>query len=726
MTDFHQAFEEFQEKYSIERGKIISINAINLKSQTDLKDHYNNYIISQYLLNRLNYSSATMTDQTIEDMKFLLKDITPISVANTLKLFQKSNHKDRFAYLIFLLLGNPQMLAQIVYLYLIFDVIPKDDKQFFIFVTFPAMYQSFVCTTEQKLAITLIKNMFLLHTSIHGSQYSIKFKFLSDMCFSYFLSSNPGHFFGVVLKPIICEFRENIASDQYEYSVVNGRLLRASYYAKCLTFAIKLMERMIKCINLLPDSAITFLNQLTGDTISNILLFESTICNYLENPNLCDDHLPMKDICSVIRCSYPQNLFPSNLYPDIQNPELLKQVSIDIFFDAIKQNDSRRGEDNLSASVKLCDRYFVVSPRDLHIIQSMVSLFMHHVKDDDVKQLAEHFSTLADVTQPSEQNQVLLLKVWGGDRSDIFSYKPTKNFDDIIDGLAMLDKKQLKYNSATELTEVALMYCGKFLNLSQRFRIQSTGQFFTKENLDSAYSTVQSNVSGLKDLSDNCFSSIYFLSTEKKKTDEQIIRLSKILVLRRFLPILQNMYYESFNFAVRDVFEVRAIIPRIFSAIDKHIAPMKLSQRITKLISMTLFGSYFNSVDKILGFQEKAVKNVDAAMTKYIMDNSNIELSDTHRSLVDRAIRLFTQISLSMEITEIIELVLGATTLLKNLPNNVVSYAVAKSLNTAVIGFHNFFRSYMLDNKRVMEVMFDSEEQKLMQKFHSGALNIRH
>ena len=141
---------------------------------------------------------------------------------------------------------------------------------------------------------------------------------------------------------------------------------------------------------------------------------------------------------------------------------------------------------------------------------------------------------------------------------------------------------------------------------------------------------------------------------------------------------------------------------------------MNFSPHIKMNISRSLFGSYFNSIDRLLNFQEKAVKNVDATFQKFITENGKLcdELSVTHKALFDRSVKIFNAIKNTNDPTINMDIVLDGMHLVKNLQPKIVALALAKTNNPNIIGFHNFMRSYMLENKMIMDVMFDSQEAK--------------
>ena len=166
MSEFHEKFEKFREDFSKERGLIMAINSVNSKSNSDLKKLYLEYLNSLCLSNRLHYAAFSTEDFSINSLQFILKGITPLSIAQSQKIFAKPNHKDKYAYLIYWLTNNTEIFSQIVYFYLVSSETSLSDKEFFIFNTFPAIFSSFTTFEDQENAVNFLQNLFVLSLNL--------------------------------------------------------------------------------------------------------------------------------------------------------------------------------------------------------------------------------------------------------------------------------------------------------------------------------------------------------------------------------------------------------------------------------------------------------------------------------------------------------------------------------------------------------------------------------
>ena len=733
MTDFHQKFEEFRENFSKERGLIMAVNSVNSKSNSDLKKLYLEYLNSLCLSNRLHYAAFSTEDFTVNSLQFILKGINPLSISQSQKLFSKPNHKDKYAYIIYYLTNNPEIFSQMAYFYLVSSDTAQSDKEFFIYNTFPAIYSSFTTFDDQESAVTFLQNLFDLHFELHGENYSYQHKFLAELSLSFFIATNPGHFFGVVLKPLLREFITKAKQSMLVYKKKNGKLVRAMYYDVCIAFAQKLLTRMISCITLLPDSARYFLTTLSRNCgerkYMETFLFDATICAYLKNSLLNDEYLVLSDVCEVIKTIFPQNFMPSRIYKEIKELcEISTIGDLSMFFDSLKLEQIVRTDDSVSKAVSMCERASLFSPKDLQIMYKMSSSFVKEIgKDDCIQQLNDAVNAIAPLLS-NDDDKVILIKLWGGsNQREKIELKPTKTYDDIIDGLSMIDGIHMNYKNGQQLADSAILYSGSFMNSMQKLRISTTVESITVNTLDNALQSVVENEQKLNKLSQLLFSAIYFITTDKKLHDDQTLQEMNRLVLLKFLPLMKSLYPKEFDFNVRDIFQAKDNLKLVFAALDNIIKPMNFPAPHELMISRALFGEYFDTLEQVLMFQAASVsKTTETILQNYNKQNESVikSLSNTHLNLIKQAKDLFCLVNQQNTPTRNLGLVMDGMRLLKNFNVDVISHTIAQTENRALVGFNTFIRTYISDNK-IQIVMFDNDELNLIKLFNSSVLKIR-
>jgi hypothetical protein len=260
-SDFRTEFEAARDEFNKMRDVHVIASAINDQTISDLTSDYATMLELLTLLARLHYMAHARRCFTFADLLFPVQGIRQVSVAASLGLFVRTNHKDRYAVLIAFLNNRPDLFAQILYLSFVVPSNPgivwpghaifgEDDVVFFCFCTFPAIYNYFLTHADQTAGVALIERMFAFHFLTHGANFAKRHKFLSFCVSSFFLTTNPGLFFDSI-GPILQRFR---SSTVYE-STVHNSVLRNEYWTSCLECAIAILEKLEEAVPLLPPPA---------------------------------------------------------------------------------------------------------------------------------------------------------------------------------------------------------------------------------------------------------------------------------------------------------------------------------------------------------------------------------------------------------------------------------------------------------------------------------------
>ena len=114
-NDFEQEFKSFYGFFSDEKSIITSSLSINTKLANEMQVKGQNLIEKHRLLSQIYYLTEASRVFTLEELTFPLREFKTLSIASSLRIFQRPNHKDRFSHMIYFLVSNPTYLAQIVY-----------------------------------------------------------------------------------------------------------------------------------------------------------------------------------------------------------------------------------------------------------------------------------------------------------------------------------------------------------------------------------------------------------------------------------------------------------------------------------------------------------------------------------------------------------------------------------------------------------------------------------
>lgn len=754
MTDssFHDEFEQFRQEFAKERSLIMAATNINNNALTDLKAGYNQLINSLCLLTRLHYMSHTTRDFTLDEMIYPVRGISLLSVSAALKLFAKPNHKDRYSYLMFYLRTNPDLFSQIVYFALLTpsntlihlnDVtfFSEDDSNFFVYHTFPSIYNYFITHDDHIQAILLIKNLFKVHISLHKTNFAKPHRFLSDMISSLFLASNPGRYFDAVLVNLLVEMKTEVADANlmlyYQESGSGKHITRAKYWELCIKYADRIIQNMIKFAPLMPTPARLLISELCNIEAPNfpfkeLFIFEPMICDYLENRYLSSDITLLHDVCSVIRSFYPQDIMPTSNDYVKQQKQMTTTIRIDNLIDALKMESSE--EEPISVAIRSCEETTLVTSRDLTLLSQSIELFVKYARKDKIKDLLTNITGLSRPTKCDDRD-IIPLKTWTKQlprtKSDM---KPTRAFDDIIDALNMIDSKNVPYSNPEELGEAALKYCGNCLTWMQQLRIRETPNICS--GMDNSLKVVKNNRMNLTQFSESLFSSLFSVTYEQKRHSTQINNLLKLLFSFRLIPMYFETFPYDFDFNCNDVTSSKATIDKVFAAIDAHITPEKFPKLYNNALQRSLMLFHIDELDKMFDYQMISVKDISGekgiSKMKLFVENHQGSQPESitigERNLIDSAKGLIKLVRHASPPSSNLEIVLRAMKLLKKWESDAfTAYIIASSENPQIIAFANFIKTYIPYKKpvtRLETTIFVSNNQRNMMKKFVNAINL--
>ena len=760
--DFHEQFEDFHAKFGTERSLIVALNSIKSKTSKQLNDEFSKYINSQALLSRLHYISHAVRDFTLDYLQFPLKGITPVSVSISMKLFQKTNDKDRYSFAIYFLKERPTVFAQIVYFSFLtpyndsfppsiegINTFTEDDLKYFCFSTFPAMYNYFSTQYDQQSGISFITSMFNLHLSLHGPNFGKPHKFLSYLVLSFFLTTNPGLFFEVSLKPLLCEYNQKIHLIRYTYRKIGKLLLRMDYWEYCLMFAFQLLEEMCKNVPLLPQAARLLITEISkinteGFPFAEFFIFESMICNYLENTLLSNNLTILHDVCNVFRYHYPHNIVKTSAHPILEIITKKKNFSDLLAFQSRIEcfklkNPINPENDPMTIAVSHCERYTLFTTRDFYLIRNCIGIFLKFADESKVTELQNAYNTLNE-PKCIDENQFFKINPWDNGQPNSKSSKSTekvdlnatKAFDEVIDCLSTINCQKIPFKSVNDLSTQTLTYCSKMLTNMQRIRIANMKSDF-KENgsgMIKALEVVQTNKNALKNTSDELFTSIFMINSETQKNDDRALHLLSLLIQWKILPLMNELYPFDFNFTSRDIFaaaDSKNALSSVFKVIETHISPLKLPKKHDELIKKRLMMMYLDQIDSMYDYQKNSVTAVLLSMMrKYVpkVPDKVFKSGKMSKNIAKKAMDLFKAVDANSPPSSNIHYVLCAMDLVKNFKNEDVFDLIIRPQNTAVFGFYNFLRTYV-NNQQLRSLIFDDHEEKCIKRFIEVCIEIR-
>jgi hypothetical protein len=737
-SSFRSSFDKFRCEFADERALIVAMSSINNKATADLRSEYSQLLNVETLLCRLHYIAHARRPLSLDELLFPMRGIQPLALAASFNIFTKPNQKERYGRLIGYLKANTGLFAQILYFALLAPGNPsitvdeihrfdEDDTTFFCFNTFPAIYNNFLREVDQIQGISLIEAMFGLHMELVGTAFGKAHQFLSTLVLSFFLATNPGPFF----EPLAAELRDFLTDQsavelQYQRGASVG-LVRRAYWHKCVTTAVLLVKTMLDNADLLPTPARLLITRLCGLQAGDfpfvqLFVFDAMFCGYLENPLLSAHAVTMRDLCNVIRCTYPQSVMPSPVYGIVSENTFFSSLTITPLIEALKLE--RRPPQPLSVAVEHCDAAALFSPRDLHLLFHAVSLFTKFCDTALTEELTKR--VFAGVTPPTSaaMDCVFLLQNWGDTgKSKVSVGRPPRDFDDLVDALATVNCAELKFETPAELAAVTLQFCTWSLAAHERLRVRETAVI--ADRLPDALARAQAYRAELQKVSAGLFTDLFSITFETERTTGQTLILAERLAETRVLPMLFELFPFDFDFSAETVFEAKATLARVFRAIEGHVVGLGLQKAHDALLQKAVMLAYVDQTDRMFDFQVAATRNEkksEGLLVKYDQNARpiSVEFSRFQSEMMEKAAVLFKRLGTKSPPSVNLKFALIAMELIGDFSDEAIKRAMGKSRNASVFTLSVFLRAYVTD-PHMVSIMLKPNEYALVQRFMTVA-----
>ena len=713
--DFHEDVLSFLRMFNEEKSVNGPIQSINQKSINELREKNKDLVVSLFANCRLHYMSMTDKNFDLEELCFALKEIKPMTIGQSLKVFKRPNHKDRYSFLIFFLCTNPEIFAQIIYYELSFTFshndtpLTTDDAYFFIYNTFPSFFNFFVTNSDRQNAINFILDMFKLHFYIQGKAVGKTNQFLCDFTFSLFLATNPGKFYSSSVKPLMANLSNAVLDKYLRYVKKDGKLVRFQYWSKCRDFSIALIKRMMSCAPLLPIAARQLITALWNFDKSSrefwrTYILDTLVCRYIENFVIMESSDMKKSICREIRSMTTESEETIALVDKLIDKLCLREGA----------------SDGISDAVEIVERSSVFTPRDLTIIYSYVEDFLSVGQQEVTQKLSD---TIVGLSKPlvDTDSQFLLVRPWKSESIlGELDLRKTGGFDEFVDILNSIDVQFLTFSNEDQLSEMAVTYCSYFTNVSQKLRIQTNSRKM-KDRL-TALDSITYNKKIMSDLSDRLSSGLFFVLDEMRKHNEQKDELSHSFIMTRVLPALIDAYPMDFTFNDVDLFSPTNSYETLIENVSKRVQSLNIPEKYGFFLKRSFFLDFFDRIDEAFQFQAKTkTAHVAVIFSSYCQSHyKDVSSISTHnREIITRAAELLQQVKCTQKVSNNLRCTMNAMNILKSVPDSFIQVAIAMSGNVDVLAFSFFVGGYF-KNDSITSIVLSDDEKQMMKKYRSA------
>lgn len=775
MNDSANKITSFLSEYQKNKELVSLISSVNNKAYSDLKDSYKLLLENCRWLVQFYYIAHSTRDFTLKQLSLPLKSVSQFSVASSLRLFSKPNHKDRYSYIIFYLREHSELFAQIIYFSLLTPSNPtlsykdlklftQDDLIYFCFTTFPSIYNFFLTIEDQIAGISLISNLFSLHSSIHGMNFGKPHKFLSYLVTSLFLSANPGTFFEMSVLPLIRQYGTKLEAVQFKYKKVGDNLVREEYWTNLVDFTSLLISNLIKNAPLMPPPARFLISQMlkfnkTTFPFAELFVIDAMICDYLENRLLTAKTVLMHDVCNILRCGYPQSMIQSPVSSTINllNLDLKTKINLNTLITSLCIEKVEN--DQLTSSIRTMEEMSLFSPRDLTLLHMMVSFFIKFADLSKISDLESSFKGLTppDLSQLSDDagDMVLCMKSWnsGLTLNKISSklFDSGRDFDEIIDCTSSIDISKLKFSNTQELSKQALLFCGNGLNCMQRLRINNIKPNFEDE-IDNAIQSIRSSKKVVEDYSDVLSAAIFALTGENWRNTSQIKYCLMLFLRVKFIPTLNELFETTDSIIINNNFNVQInsnndnssspiaggaptlvninnlppiqaekarvkILLNVIENLSQHFQFLKKQDSLMKKEYATIYIDTRDSTQKFQEFYKNEKETEFQSIIQKVKEtfNSNNDNPISNQRLTNEIVNDLNLITVKAPPSANARTVIKVIRLMSKLSHDERLRIIAKCDNIDILAFAEFIKNHIDEN--LADVIFTKNEYNYIHQF---------
>lgn len=733
MTTYKDTIISAHKGFNEERRMISLINSINEKNRLQLQAETQSLIKNSTLLSRYQYMIMTKKQFELNESIFPFKDIQVIEPKDKATYLPKVDYH-QYQEILRELISKPEIFSQIIYLFLTNQnenaenaderKLSDDDRKYFCYFTFPSIFTFFLTKEMQQNALGLFQKLFDLHFYLHDYQFSSLHLFLNDLLLSYFLNTNPHFFFENTILPLMPTLLTDIPEKSYYKSTGNG-VIRIGYWKFLIGFVESLFARMITNKNLLPKESKELIQKVlqlnsSDFPVKYLFIIDTLFCIYFQKFINFDQSEIIRDICSVIRCYYPQDQLPHPLYPQIQSI-IKKPTIVDDFLNAfLVESNEAEDEDGVAIGFNVTKSSTYFSPRDFLLIHNMIKLFANNSERSD--DLSFFFTISKTLNKPPNGVDHVFAQVGLIVKDSLYKDADINlppSIITFIDVLNLIDLSLFDFNSIEELKEIVLSYCDCYLNLTQKCQISAMNDFLgsNTEILDNLKEMHKKSAC----ISDLLSNGLILVNKKNSLKNDQIYKYSLLWINHYFLPLLRHLYSYDFRIDAKKLLYVKEMCKRLITNIVYRIAPLSFKQEYQNLIKRCALFDYMNTIDSSMGIQEKASNlTITKNLGKFNEDHANIfHVTDNKYKSVLYAANLFQTVKTYAKVADNMLIVIEAMRSLCIFDDLYTQCAISLSVNPDVFGFEAFLRSYMIANDTIKYIV-NGDEKGLLQRFHEA------
>jgi hypothetical protein len=349
----------------------------------------------------------------------------------------------------------------------------------------------------------------------------------------------------------------------------------------------------------------------------------------------------------------------------------------------------------------------------------MVTSFTNYGDPDPLKYLASVLSNLgAPLIEDDEKFLVLVAWESSDAITSTLDLREVRHFDELVDGLNMIDMSHLEFGTPTELVDQLLQFSGQFLDVNQQLTLAADPSLLLKVNY--ALKAVRENGRLIQNYADSLYQELYMVRWQGKRIQRQVNAISKLYAEKVVLPSLFEQLPDKFCFGPSDLLAKTPVFVTVMENMEVALSRFGLVGDGLEILRRAFTMAFVDQVNAAQSAQQPADwEPVSKLFAAFLLEKRGIERACTpgKESIIKKASSLFKKIKKEGQMSVSLAMLFNAMTLLQMDDDMIVALAIANSYNLDLFGVLLFAKGFLSFHDEVTTCIFSENEQMLLRRF---------
>jgi hypothetical protein len=294
----------------------------------------------------------------------------------------------------------------------------------------------------------------------------------------------------------------------------------------------------------------------------------------------------------------------------------------------------------------------------------------------------------------------------------------TRQLDEVIDALNLLDISTLSFTGPGDLLESIVRYTTPFMDVNQRLRIEGQHDLFVHR--DVSIHALAENGRAIRDFDRSLDGTLYHVRARIERDERHIARIRLSFVDRVWFPLFIDAHPDV---ALRaEHLTVRpAVLARLREVLEGAIAQCETSPEAAAAVRRVFYTRFVNQMDAFLRADGNAplLAHYGRLVANFTNEHGYAmkHWPQARVEIVTAATQGLTRLGGEMNITTTLRFVARVMLEARALDDSAIAIAIARSANLTLRAVQVFLSAFLLQQPEIMEIVLDPGHVPPIQRF---------